>query len=278
VRDPDGGPLVSTDEKTLLLDVEGGVATLTLNRPEAGNQFETAMAADLLAAAEEVAGRDDVRVVVLRGAGKVFCFGGDVAFMAGSDDPRATLDVMSEQLHAAVLALSSGDAPIVAVVQGPAMGVGLSLVAIADVVLAGASAKFMAGYSNVGLTPDGGMTWTLPRKVGIARATDMLLRNPTLDAEAAREAGIVTEVLADDELQDRATKVIGQLAQGPTQALGAIRGLLRGSLGATLGEQLDAERASLLQRVASDEAREGMTAFAERRRPSFAGDPAEAGR
>lgn len=262
VTDPQNDPV--------LLAVEEGVATLTLNRPEAGNQFEETMAAALEQTATAIADRDDVRVIVLRGAGKAFCFGGDIGFFAAAEDPAATLDGMSAHLHAAMRALSAAGAPLVAVVQGPAMGVGLSFVALADVVIAGEAATFMAGYSNVGLSPDGGMTWTLPRKVGIAQATDLMLRNAQLSAREALELGIVTEVVADDELQDVATKRIGRLAQGPTATYAAIRALLQQSLGATFSEQLDAERASLVDRAGSPEGREGTAAFAERRRPDFA--------
>lgn len=255
---------------SVLLTVEEGVATLTLNRPEAGNQFDETMAETLERVATTIAADDDVRVIVLRGSGKAFCFGGDIAFFAASDDPATTLHGMATHLHVAMRALAAAGPPIVAVVQGRAMGVGLSFVALADVVVAGEAAKFSAGYSGVGLTPDGGMTWTLPRKVGIAQATDLMLRNAQLSAQDALRLGIVTEVVADDELQDRASAVIAELAQGPTATYAAIRGLLQQSLGSSLTDQLEAERASIFQRAGSPEGREGVRAFTERRRPDFA--------
>lgn len=262
-------------DQTILLDVTDGAATLTLNRPDDGNLFDLEMAEALRAAAEQVAARDDVRVVVLRGAGKAFCLGGDIGFFGAAEDPGATLDEMAGHLHASLAALAAGDAPIVAVVHGPAYGVGLSLAAFADVVVAGASARFLAGYPNVGLTPDGGMTWTLPRKVGAARAADILLSGTRLTAEQALAAGLVSAVVPDDELREAATARVRALAAGPTAAFGAIRRLLDDGARATFPEHLAAERGTIAAQASSTEGREGVAAFTEGRRPRF-GAPAGA--
>lgn len=263
-------PATDPPEKTILLDVRDGVATLTLNRPDTGNLFDLEMAEALAAAAAEVDGRDDVRVLVLRGAGKSFCMGGDIGFFGASEDPAGTLDAMAGHLHEALATLDAVDAPIVAVVQGAAFGVGLSLSAFADVVVAAASAKFLAGYPNVGLTPDGGMTWTLPRKVGAGRAADLLLCGTRWTAEQALQAGLVSAVVPDEELEDAAAARTTAVAAGPTGALGAIRRLVDGGSRTPFAEHLEAERRRIAAQAASPEGREGVGAFVEGRRPRFA--------
>ena len=267
----------SSAEATILHDVTDGTATLTLNRPDTGNLFDATMARDLRRAATDLAGRDDVRVIVLRGAGRAFCMGGDIGFFQGSGDPAAVLDGMADDLHAALAALHGGDAPVVAVVQGAAFGVGLSLAAFADVVLAADSARFLAGYPGVGLSPDGGLTWSLPRKVGAARAAALLLTGRRLSAAEALEAGRVSEVVPADELQDAAARVAATVAAGPTGAFGEIRRLLAAGSTASLAEHLDAERAALVRQAGGPEGREGIAAFTEGRRPRFAPAVAEAG-
>jgi len=256
--------------ETILMDVSGGVATITLNRPDQGNLFDTEMATAFLEAAKAIDARDDVRVVVLTGAGKSFCLGGDIAHFGGADDPPATLDGMAERLHETLAILAGGDAPIVAVVRGAAYGVGLSLTAFADVVVAGEGAKWLAGYPGVGLTPDGGMTWTLPRKIGPARAAAVLLTGTRLTAADALAAGLVSQVVPDDELDERAGKLIAAIAAGPTGAFGGIRRLLEQSGRTSFSDQLAAEREQIGVQVSGPEGREGITALAEGRRPRFA--------
>ncbi|WP_026909803.1 enoyl-CoA hydratase/isomerase family protein [Patulibacter minatonensis] len=255
---------------TVLLDVSAGIATITLNRPETGNLFDHAMTEAFREAAATVAADPAVRVVVLRGSGKAFCSGGDVEYFGAADDPAAALDGMATNLHAGLLLLTESAAPVVAVVRGAAFGAGLSLAAFADVVIAGSSAKFLGGYPGVGLTPDGGMTWNLTRKVGLTRATSLLFAGGMWRAGDALAAGLVSEVVEDDELEAAATARIEALAAGPTGAFAAIRRLLDEGTRRSFADHLDVEKAQIVAQATSPEGREGIEAFAARRTPRYA--------
>lgn len=254
--------------------VAAGVATLTLDRPDAGNAIDPQLARELRDAARDLAGRDDVRVLLLRAEGRMFCVGGDVGYFARAEDRHAALHALAGDLHDGLRALLALDVPLVAAVQGPAAGAGLSLAVACDVVLAGEAASFTAAYTGIGLSPDGGQSWTLPRLVGPRVAADMVLRNRRVHAAEARAIGLVTEVVPDDELAARAAAVAAELAAGPAEALAAARRLLRDGGTATLDAHLDAERDAIAARGASAEAAEGIAAFRERRPPAFPGAPA----
>lgn len=253
--------------------VEGGVATITLDRPDAGNAIDPRLARELRDAARGLAGRDDVRALLLRAEGRMFCVGGDVGYFADAEDRHAALHALAGDLHDGLRALLALEVPLVAAVQGPAAGAGLSLAAACDVVIAGEAASFTAAYTAIGLSPDGGQSWTLPRLVGPRRAADMVLRNRRVRAAEALTIGLVTEVVADDELAARAAAVAAELASGPTAALGAARRLLHDGASASFDVHLDAEREAIAARGAGAEAAEGIAAFRERRPPAFPGAP-----
>lgn len=253
--------------------VHDGVAVLTLSRPDAGNAIDPALARELLAAARGLAARDDVRAVLLRAEGRMFCVGGDVGFFAAAEDRHAALHALAGDLHDGLRALVALDVPLVAAVQGAAAGAGLSLACAADVVVASDAASFTAAYTAVGLSPDGGQSWTLPRLVGARRAADMVLRNRRVRADEALAIGLVTEVVPGDELDDRAAAVARELAAGATGALAASRRLLLAGATSTFDDHLDAERESIAHRGGTPEAGEGIAAFVGRRAPDFRGAP-----
>lgn len=254
----------------VLLDITDGVARLTLNRPEASNAIDLELAQALADATSRLTAADAVRAVLLRGAGSRFCAGGDVrAFAADGDELGELLGRVLEPLHRAVSDLSALDAPVVAAVQGSAAGAGLSLVAGADLVVAAESAQFVLAYTAVGLVPDGGGTWYLPRLVGLRRATELAVTNRVLDAREALDWGLVNWVVADDELAAESERFVTELAAGPTGAYGATKRLLRGSLQAGLAEQLRAEEAAMVRAGESADGQEGVRAFVEKRRPTF---------
>lgn len=255
---------------TVATSLDNGVLTLTLNRPEQGNALDMAMAQDLLAAVEAAASDKAVRCVVLTGAGRMFCVGGDVGAFAAADNEAGTfIRTLADKAHESVLVLARMDKPLVALVNGPAAGVGLSLAMAADIVIASDAAHFTAAYTAIGLTPDGGMTWLLPRLVGMRVAQDMILTNRRVAAAEAREIGLVTRVVAAEQLAEEGAKLAGQLASGPTAALGAARRLLAEAQLAPLATQLDSEAASISARADSAEGREGVAAFMARRKPDF---------
>lgn len=257
---------------------DAGVARLELRDAAAGNAIGPEMGAKLRARAEELAGRDDVGAVVLATEGKVFCVGGDVRHFAAAEDPHAALHELASDFHHALLGLMTLDAPVVARVQGVAAGGGLSLAIVADLVVAARSASFTSAYTRIGLSPDGGQSWLLPRLVGHRRAGELLLTNRRVGAEEAAALGLVTEVVDDDGLDARVDVLAARLAAGPRQAQAAVKRLLLASPGTDLPAQLAAEADSIAALAASPDGREGVAAFVAKRRPAFgaavAGEPA----
>ncbi|WP_084030740.1 enoyl-CoA hydratase-related protein [Bradyrhizobium paxllaeri] len=257
--------------RTVLLDFEGGVATLRLNRPDKGNAIDTGMAADLAEAATQIAERSDVRAVLIAGNGPNFTVGGDLSLFAGTarEQLPSRLRRMIDSYHLAIERLTSIDAPVVAAVRGGAGGGGLGLLCAADIVVAADDARFALGYSALGLTADGGNTWFLPRMVGMRRAQELFLLNRRLTAQEALDFGLVSRLAPSDAVEDEAAALAAKLAAGPTRAFGAVRRMLRQSFETGLSDQLDAERESIVTASATDDAQEGIHAFIAKRRPRF---------
>jgi 2-(1,2-epoxy-1,2-dihydrophenyl)acetyl-CoA isomerase len=255
---------------TVLAQTDGGICTITLNRPEQGNAIDMALAEDLLTAARAAAGDPAVRCVVLTGAGRMFCVGGDVGgFSAAGDQASGFIRALADTLHRAVMVLHDMGKPMVALVNGPAAGAGLSLAAAADIVLASDKAHFTAAYTAIGLTPDGGMSWLLPRLVGLRVAQEMILTNRRVLAEDAAAMGLVTRVVGADALMEEGQRVAAQLASGPTAAFGAVRRLLDQAHDARLEDQLESEAAAISAAAGGAEGREGVAAFLARRPAQF---------
>jgi 2-(1,2-epoxy-1,2-dihydrophenyl)acetyl-CoA isomerase len=257
----------------VLLDVADAVARLTLNRPGSGNAIDAEFGRRFRAHAESLVGRDDVRAVLLTGAGATFCVGGDLAYFAATDDPGAALRALTTDLHAGIEALLSIDAPVVAAVQGAAAGAGLSLVAGADLVVAADDAKLTMAYTAVGLSPDGGATWFLPRLIGTRRTAELALTNRRLSAAEALDWGIVNQVVPADELPTTAESLTTRIAAGATSAFGRVKRLLAASSNTSLTEQLAAESDGIAACAAGPEGAEGIAAFLEKRRPAFGAVP-----
>lgn len=255
----------------VLLDVRDGVARLTLNRPDAGNPVSLDMAVALRDHARGLGSRE-VRAVILDAAGPNFSVGGDLRYMDDADDTEAAVLALVEALHEGIEALMALDAPLVTAVRGAAAGGGMSIALLGDIVVASETVRFTMAYTQIGFSPDGGATWTLPRLVGWRRATELMLLNERVDAERAAEIGLVTRVVADDRLDEEAGAIAARLAAGPTSAYGAVRRLLRASATSTLSEQLAAEAPSIARLAASPDGREGVGAFLAKRPPTFGRD------
>lgn len=251
------------------VETHGAVALVTLNRPEHSNTLNLQMAMDLLAAAMACARNAAVRAVVLTGAGRNFSFGGDLRAMPARE---LTLDAhireLTTYLHAAISHFVRMDAPLLAAVNGTAAGAGVGLVAMADLALCGKGSKFNLAYTSVGLTPDAGTTFLLPRTVGQKRAMELLLLNRQLSAEEALSWGLVNEVVADARLLERALEVAERLAHGPASAYGATKRLIAHSLGA-FETQMVLESETIATQATSPDAAEGIGAFLEKRKPRF---------
>ena len=246
-----------------------GIGRLTFNRPEVLNAIDVPAALAMRDGVQRLVAEPGLRCVVLAGAGRAFVAGGDIAAFAAG--PARVVDELLEALHPAILALRATPAPVLAVVQGAAAGAGLSLVLGADLVVAGDRARFVIAYDRIGASPDCGGTWFLPRKVGRARAFEMMLLGQVLDAEAARAVGIVSLVVPAAELERRADELAHRVAAGPTAAYGQFKRLVDDALAAPLAQHLQAERDAFLASTATADFREGVAAFIAKREPVFKG-------
>ena len=260
--------------RTVLLDFEDGVATLRLNRPDKGNAIDERMAADLAEAATQIAERTDIRAVLITGNGPNFTVGGDLGLFAGTAREQLPnrLRRMIDDYHLAIERLTGIDAPVVAAVRGGAGGGGLGLLYAADIVVAADDARFALGYGALGLTADGGNTWFLPRMVGMRRAQELFLLNRRLTAQEALAFGLVSRLAPSDAVETEAATLAAKLAAGPTRAFGAVRRMLRQSFETGLSDQLDAEKDSIVVASSTEDAQEGIAAFAAKRRPHFRGE------
>jgi 2-(1,2-epoxy-1,2-dihydrophenyl)acetyl-CoA isomerase len=261
------------DLRVVRYDVDDGVATIRLDRPEAGNTIDLTLVEDFYEAVSRAAGGPGVRAILLGGTGGTLSAGGDLAMFAAL--PRAELPGRLRQMidlwHLALERLTRIDSPVVCAVQGAAAGGGLGLLYAADVVVAAEDSRFALGYAAIGLASDGGNTWFLPRLVGLRRAQQLMLLNRRLTAPEALDWGLVTEIVPAAEVEDRARALARQLAAGPTQAFGRMKRLLRDSWTADLPTQLSAETTQMSEAGASDDAAEGIAAFAAKRTPTFHG-------
>jgi 2-(1,2-epoxy-1,2-dihydrophenyl)acetyl-CoA isomerase len=251
--------------------VSDGIARITLARPDVGNAIDLPLARALLSAAIACETDAAIRCVVLTGQGRLFCAGGDVAAMREAGDKLAVmLTELIAVFHAAVSRLARMPKPLLVLVNGPAAGAGFSLAMLGDVVLSSRSAHYTAAYGAIGLTADGGLSWLLPRLVGLRKAQEIILTNRRIKAEDAEAIGLVTRTVDDDALIDEGNAAATALANAPVAALGAARALLKESYESGLETQLDRELRSMA--VAADlEAREGLAAFFAKRPPVFRG-------
>lgn len=258
--------------ETLELTVEDGLARLVLNQPSLGNPFNARMCAEMGRVGSELVGRGDVRAVLLSASGKFFSVGGDIRMFAEQLDtlPTQILEWTST-LHMGLARLKRLDAPLIASVHGICMGGGVALVGACDMVYAGRGARFGAAYPQIGYSCDAGASFALASRMGIARARRFLLFNEMLSAEQAMTAGLVDVVVDDGVLADTAEQAARQLAQGPTRAFGEIRRLIDKALRTPLESQLEDEAQALSGCAGSDDAREGIRAFVEKRAPDFKG-------
>lgn len=258
---------------TLDVRAADGVGTLRLNRPDRHNAVDRTLGAEFARAVDAVAADPAVRAVVLTGGDRVFCVGGDVELFTGcapEELPRVLREV-TDLFHPTVERLSTMDAPVVAAVHGAAAGMGLALVCAADVVVAAEDAVFTTAYGGIGLTADGGLSWTLLRLVGLRRAQELFLTGRRLTAAEALEWGLVTRVVPAAEVDTVAREYATAIADGPTQAFGAVRRLLRRSSESDLHTHLAEEQRSVVEAGRSHDLVEGTRALAERRRPRFTG-------
>jgi len=259
---------VST-EPPLRLERAGAIATLSFNRPGALNAIDVPMATALLSAVRAIAEDDSVRCVVLRGAGKGFMAGGDLATLR-ADPVQGAKDLLTP-LNEAVALLATIDAPVIAQVHGVAAGAGLSLMLQADFVLAAEGTRFNLAYINLGTSCDVGASWALPRLVGLRRALEIALLGDTYNAAEAERLGLVNRVVPAADLDAAVQELAQRLAHGPTQAYGHMRRLMRASFDHDLPTQLAAEGDAFVACARTADLPEGIEAFHAKRPAAFQG-------
>lgn len=254
----------------VLYESAQAIATITLNRPDVLNALDDALIRALRDAVERAAGDDAVRAVLLTGAGRGFSSGADLA----SVPPSPSLDLgqlLRERYHPVILAMRSMPKPIVCAVNGPAAGAGMSIALAGDIVLAARSAYFVQAFSKIGLVPDAGSTWFLPRYAGDVRARAMALLAERIDAPTAERFGLVWQVLDDEQLMPQARQLAARLAAQPTRACALIKQALNDSFGRDLPAQLELEATLQTQAGRTEDFAEGVAAFLQRRAPVFKG-------
>ncbi|MGH8494095.1 MAG: enoyl-CoA hydratase/isomerase family protein [Moraxellaceae bacterium] len=260
----------------VLQQEENGLVILTLNRPQTLNTIDLAMGAALRDVFAQLALKKDLRAVLLTTQGKYFSAGGDVAEFSGTvkqDVPtrQAYFKQIIENIHAAIASITALHAPVVACVPGGTSGIGISLIAACDFVLASEKSAYNMAYMNLAATPDGGATWSLPRLMGMRQARELILLSERFHGEDALRLGLVNRLVTAESLQDEALALARRLAAGPTQSYARAKKLLAQSLQNSLPEQLAAEQESFLASCATPDFVEGVSAFLEKRPAQFKG-------
>lgn len=259
-------------DSALKLTIDNGLAHLVFTQGQRGNPIDGALCSELNEASIILSENKDVRAVLITAEGPAFSYGGDIAsFLTTLDELPSMIKRWTGDLHMAVARLQRMDAPIVAAVHGICAGGMAGFIAGCDIVVAAENTKFVAAYAGIGYCCDAGSSVTLSSRMGLARARKFLLLNETMDAEACLSAGLVDEVCTADEYATRANAIANKLAVGPTKAYGEIRRLLLSAGSQTLETQLENEAQALARCAGSSDAREGLTAFSEKRRPVYKG-------
>ncbi|MGH7915922.1 MAG: enoyl-CoA hydratase/isomerase family protein [Candidatus Binataceae bacterium] len=255
----------------LIFETRGHVAYLTLNRPDAANALNANMVREISDAARQCETDSNIRAVLLTGAGKMFCGGGDLKAFAAQPPSElpAYLKEVTIYLHGAIARFARMRAPVIVAVNGNAGGGGMSLACAGDIVLAGESSRFTLAYTRVGLTLDGSSSYFLPRVIGLRRTMELALTNRTLSAQEAQAIGLITRAVPDATLLAGADKIARDLASGATLAYGGVKRLMAMTGNNTLEQQMDLESAVIAEMGATKDGQEGIGAFLAKRPPKF---------
>ena len=260
--------------ETIKIHRRGGAATIELSRPETMNAWNKQFGLDLRAAVEEVAADDSVRAVCVTGAGRGFSSGADLRDISDEQTPQGRPDVykaLTERYHPIIVGLRTMPKPVVAAVNGPAVGIGLSLALAADLVVAKESAYFLLAFVNIGLAPDGGSSLFVPERVGFTRAIEMAMLGERIGAKQAAEWGLINQAVADDAFEATVERLMERLASGATAAYAGVKRQLNAWLYARMDDQLELEAEVQGELAHSDDFVEGVTAFLQKRPAEFKG-------
>ena len=262
-----------SSEPSVLIDVRNAIGTVTLNRPDKLNAFFGTMRDEIAAALEELAAREDVRVVVITGRGRAFCAGADVSYMAdllerGAYDEANLLVTAGRRVIRSIIEMPK---PVIAALNGPAAGGGANMALACDLRIASDRAAIRQTFNRIGLAPDWGGSWLVPRLVGRARAAELFFLAEMVDASEAERIGLVNRVVPHDDLEDTVSDLAARLAAKPALPLALAKHALRSSMSADLDEMLDFEVRAQDEAFRSADALEGTRAFVEKREPRFGG-------
>jgi 2-(1,2-epoxy-1,2-dihydrophenyl)acetyl-CoA isomerase len=249
---------------------EEGVLTLTLNRPTVFNSFNRAMALQLQAELDRCGADDKIRAVILTGEGKAFCAGQDLSEATDPQGP-ALQQIVAEHYNPIILKIRALEKPVIAAVNGVAAGAGANIALACDIVLAKESASFIQAFSKIGLIPDSGGTFLLPRLVGLQKATALMMTGEKVAARDAEHMNMIYKAVADEDFNEAVSKLARQLAQMPTKGLGLTKRALNQSLFNSLENQLKTEEILQTEAGQTHDFKEGVTAFLEKRNPEFKG-------
>jgi 2-(1,2-epoxy-1,2-dihydrophenyl)acetyl-CoA isomerase len=265
----------STELESVNVRVADGVATIELNRPQALNAWNAQLGEDLLAALRGAAEDDAVRALLITGAGRAFSSGADLKDISGGHvTPEGRPDVyrtLTERYHPIMVGIREVPKPVVAAVNGPAVGIGCSLALCCDLILAAESAYFLLAFVNIGLVPDGGSSLFVPTRVGFARANELSMLGERLGAAQALEWGLINRVVADERLHEEAAALAARLAAGPTRSYAGTKRQLNNWLYARMAEQLELEAQIQQEMAGSEDFVEGAMAFVQKRSARFSG-------
>jgi 2-(1,2-epoxy-1,2-dihydrophenyl)acetyl-CoA isomerase len=250
-----------------------GFAHIVLNQPDRGNPIDGTFCREFNLAMAELSERNDVRSVLISARGRLFSVGGDLASLAEAGEALPhTIKQWTADLHAAIVRMVRMRAPVVVAVQGNVAGGSVSLMAAGDIVVIGKSARISAAFARIGFTPDSGSTTTVTRRIGPSRARRFFLMSETMDADTAFSAGLVDIVASDEAVVAQAEKIARELASGPTEAFGGIKRLFLQTPNRPLESQMEEEAQTLTAISRTADAREGVKAFREKRKPKFTGN------
>ncbi|MHB1128033.1 MAG: enoyl-CoA hydratase/isomerase family protein [Bacillota bacterium] len=252
------------------LEKKDGVAILTLNRPEALNSLSQGLVSDFNQAMDEIAADEECRVVLLTGAGRAFSAGGDVKGMGGRSDP-AQARIGMQPINNMIKKIRSLEKPVIAAVNGFCVGAGFNVALATDIIISSDEAKFSQIFAQVGLIPDAGGTYFMPRLVGMHKAKELIFTKAMLSAADAEKLGLVNRVVPADQLMNTAMELAGELAQGPTRAYGLAKSMINQSLESDLDAMLEYEACAQAIAMMTEDHVEGVTAFKEKRKPQFKG-------